>query len=174
MLPQGRCSWVNPNPKPEDEEDDEDEDEEEEEEVEPETGPPLLQPLQSDAEIGELPPWSVRLSSQAAPRFAAVVVSSNLWPGAHAYAKGANFENVYVGWGFKFSSAAYRYHELSFKLLADLLYSPPLLAPSQPEFPNGEEITEALDPTREEEETFEASQAPEDDEDDEEDEDEED
>jgi len=43
-------------------------------------------------------------------------------------------------------------------LLTLLPRSPPLPPPAEAEFPNGEEITEAADPTREEEEEFEALQ----------------
>ena len=49
ILPQGRCRWVNPSPPKEREgEEEEEEEEEPETQAEPETGPPLLQPLQND------------------------------------------------------------------------------------------------------------------------------
>lgn len=49
ILPQGRCRWLNPLPAKEaDEEDEEDAEAEPVHQAEPETGPPLLQPLQND------------------------------------------------------------------------------------------------------------------------------
>lgn len=148
ILPQGRCKWVNPSPKSEEEAENEDEENEEEEseEVEPESGPPLLTPLQSDAKVDGMAPWSARISLRTHAAYAAVRISSNRWPGAHAVAvpKTKRFANVYVGWGQKFSSD---------------LYAPPLPPKPESEYPNGEDIAEAVDPTREEEEQFEASQA---------------
>lgn len=35
-----------------------------------------------------MPAWSARLSSSIIPQYAVAVVSSNLWPGAHAYVSG--------------------------------------------------------------------------------------
>lgn len=49
------------------------------------------------------------------------------------------FENVYVGWGLKYAGEGYR---------------PPIPPVPQKEYPSGPEITEALDPTLEEEEAF--------------------
>jgi len=145
ILPQGRCKWVNPNPPKEDADDDEDE-EEEEEEVEPETGPPLLTPAQEDEPVDDGAAWSVKLTSTLNASYAGVVASSNKWPGAHAlsYDKGRKFENVYIGHGIAYSPEA---------------YSPPLPPISQAEYVVDEGVTEAADPTREEEEAFEAEQA---------------
>ena len=53
------------------------------------------------------------------------------------------FENVYIGWGHKYSAEN---------------YSPPAPAPIQDEFPSGPEITEAEDPTPEEEAALRAAQ----------------
>lgn len=53
------------------------------------------------------------------------------------------FENVYVGWGHKYSKEN---------------YSPPAPLPIQGEFPSGPEITEADDPTPEEEAALRAAQ----------------
>jgi len=138
ILPQGRCSWWNPVQKNEDEFEDEDEEEEREEpdEPEPEVGPPLLTPLSEDAEIGSMPPWTAKLSSNLLPQFAISCMQSNLWPGAYAFATGKKFENVYIGYGHKYSQEN---------------YSPPPPPPIQEEFPSGPEITEAEDPTPEEE-----------------------
>lgn len=49
------------------------------------------------------------------------------------------FENIYVGWGLKYAGEGYR---------------PPIPPIPQKEYPSGPEITEALDPTLEEEEAF--------------------
>lgn len=138
ILPQGRCVWWNPVQKNEDEFEDEEEEEEREEpdEPEPETGPPLLTPLSEDAEIGNMPPWTPKFSSNLIPQFSIACMHSNLWPGAHAFATGKKFENIYVGSGHKYSQDN---------------YSPTPVPQTQDEFPSGPEITEGEDPTPEEE-----------------------
>lgn len=90
ILPQGRTTWWNPVQKNEDdfEEDEEEEEREEPDEPEPEVGPPLLTPLSEDAEVDNMPPWSTSLSSNIATQYAIAVISSNLWPGAHAFSYG--------------------------------------------------------------------------------------
>lgn len=145
VLPQGRCSWWNPVQKNEDEfdEDEEEEEREEPDEPEPEVGPPLLTPLSEDAEVDNMPPWTPKLSSKLIPQFAIAVMRSNLWPGAYAFATEKKFENIYVGWGHKYSAEN---------------YSPPPPASIQEEFPSGPEITEAEDPTPEEEAALKAAQ----------------
>ena len=35
-----------------------------------------------------MPAWSARVSSNTIPQYAVAIVSSNLWPGAHAFAAG--------------------------------------------------------------------------------------
>eukprot|EP00918_Siedleckia_nematoides_P107558 GHVU01234607.1.p1 GENE.GHVU01234607.1~~GHVU01234607.1.p1 ORF type:complete len:407 (+),score=107.40 GHVU01234607.1:443-1663(+) len=145
VLPQGRCTWWNPVQKNEDEFEDEDEEEEREEpdEPEPEVGPPLLTPLSEDAEIEGMAPWTAKLSSNLIPQYAIAVMHSNLWPGAHAFASGKKFENVYIGWGHKYASEN---------------YSPPPPPSVQEEFPSGPEITEVEDPTPEEEAALRAAE----------------
>mmetsp|Transcript_19784 Transcript_19784/g.51504 ORF Transcript_19784/g.51504 Transcript_19784/m.51504 type:complete len:504 (+) Transcript_19784:55-1566(+) len=150
ILPQGRTKWMNPKP-PKEDEDEEDEDEEaEEEEVEPETGPPLLTPAQEDEPVDDGPAWSTKLTSQLNAKFAAVVASSNKWPGAHAlaYEKGKKFENVYIGHGVAYSPEP---------------FNPNLPPMPQAEYAINDGITETVDPTPEEEEAFKAEQAKEDD-----------
>ena len=108
--------WWNPDEKAGDELVDDEEEEEEEEkeqppEAEPETGPSLLSAISADEskfihthtphslgrvytrynlyyiiEVNGLPAWSTRLTSTIVPQYAAAIVSSNLWPGAHAIA----------------------------------------------------------------------------------------
>uniref|UniRef100_UPI0037E71F8C radial spoke head protein 6 homolog A n=1 Tax=Semicossyphus pulcher TaxID=241346 RepID=UPI0037E71F8C len=151
ILQQGRCTWVNLAVKPEEEshEGEEAEDREEEpDEPEPEVGPPLLAPLSQDAEMFNTPPWSSKVSSTLTSQHAIAVLRSNLWPGAYAYACGKKFDNIYVGWGLKYAGEG---------------YSPPVPSLPQKEYPSGPEITEAMDPSLEEEqalkEAFEEQQA---------------
>ncbi|XP_075393720.1 radial spoke head protein 6 homolog A [Tenrec ecaudatus] len=167
ILPQGRCTWVNPLQKSEEEEELGEEEEKADEgleEMEQEVGPPLLTPLSEDAEIAHLSPWTARLSCNLCPQYSLAVVRSNLWPGAYAYASGKKFENIYIGWGHKYSPEN---------------FNPALPAPVQQEYPSGPEIMEMNDPTVEEEQALKAAQeqalaaAEEEEEDEEEDEDEE-
>jgi len=147
VLPQGRCTWFNPTQRgdvEEEEEEEEEEDEKEEpDEPEPEVGPPLLTPLSEDVEIDTTPAWTCKLSSQLIPQYAVVSVKSNLWPGAVAFSDGKKFENVYIGYGHKYSSQN---------------YSPQPPTEMQKEYPSGPEITEAEDPTVEEEAALKAAQ----------------
>ncbi|XP_039722183.1 radial spoke head protein 6 homolog A [Pteropus medius] len=166
ILPQGRCTWVNPMQKMEEEEElgeEEEKADEGMEEVEQEVGPPLLTPLSEDAEIMHMSPWTARLSCSLCPQYSVAIVRSNLWPGAYAYATGKKFENIYIGWGHKYSPEN---------------FNPALPAPIQQEYPSGPEIMEISDPTVEEEQALKAAQeqalaaAEEEEEDEEEDEDE--
>uniref|UniRef100_A0A8C0DEN1 Radial spoke head 6 homolog A n=1 Tax=Balaenoptera musculus TaxID=9771 RepID=A0A8C0DEN1_BALMU len=162
----GRCTWVNPLQKTEEEEELGEEEEKADEgieEVEQEVGPPLLTPLSEDAEIMHMSPWTARLSCSLSPQYSVAVVRSNLWPGAYAYASGKKFENIYIGWGHKYSPEN---------------FNPSLPAPVQQEYPSSLEIMEMSDPTVEEEQALKAAQeqalaaAEEEEEDEEEDEDE--
>uniref|UniRef100_A0A8C6RNP2 Radial spoke head 6 homolog A (Chlamydomonas) n=1 Tax=Nannospalax galili TaxID=1026970 RepID=A0A8C6RNP2_NANGA len=163
----GRCTWVNPLQKTEEEEELGEEEEKADEgleEVEQEVGPPLLTPLSEDAEIMHLSPWTTHLSCSLSPQYSVAVVRSNLWPGAYAYAIGKKFENLYIGWGHKYSPEN---------------FNPPLPALIQQEYTSGPEIMEMSDPTVEEEQALKAAQeqalaAAEEEEEDEEEEDEED
>ncbi|XP_055519725.1 radial spoke head protein 6 homolog A isoform X1 [Leucoraja erinacea] len=143
ILPQGRCVWFNAvQKKEEDFEEEEEEEEEAPDEPEPEVGPPLLTPLSEDAEISGIPPWSMKASSILIPQYAIAVVRSNLWPGSWTFAFGRKFENVYLGWGHKYSPENYS----------------PLAAPSvQAEYASGPDTTEVDDPTVEEEQALRAA-----------------
>ncbi|XP_076987508.1 radial spoke head protein 6 homolog A isoform X3 [Tamandua tetradactyla] len=146
ILPQGRCTWVNPLQKSEEEEElgeEEEKADEGMEEVEQEVGPPLLTPLSEDAEILHLSPWTARLSCSLSPQYSVAIVRSNLWPGAYAYASGKKFENIYIGWGHKYSPEN---------------FNPALPAPVQQEYPSGLEIVEMSDPSVEEEQALKAAQ----------------
>ncbi|KNC46438.1 radial spoke protein RSP4/6 [Thecamonas trahens ATCC 50062] len=104
ILPQGRCFWWEP---PRDDAS-RDESEFDEESMlsanapEPEFGPPLLTPLADDEPIGAFPAWSVRYSSAVATRYATILMQSNRWPGAYAYANGRSSACIYVGYGQKY------------------------------------------------------------------------
>ncbi|KAM9364917.1 radial spoke head protein 4 homolog A-like [Pholidichthys leucotaenia] len=142
ILQQGRCTWVNLTENPRDDSNEEaeaDEREEEPDEPEPEVGPSLLTPVSQDIEMFNTPPWSCRLSSALTSQHAVAVLRSNLWPGACAYACGKKFENIYVGWGVKCTGEG---------------HSLPLPLQPQKEYPSGPEITEALDPSLEEEQAL--------------------
>ncbi|KAM8953649.1 radial spoke head protein 6 homolog A [Pelodytes ibericus] len=146
ILPQGRCVWVNTAMKSEEQiedEEGEDEEKEEEEEPEPEVGPHLLTPLSEDAEMNHIPPWTLSLSSQLIPQHALAVMRSNLWPGAYTIASPKKFENIYIGWGVKYSPEG---------------YSPPAPPQPQAEYPSGPEVSEGTDPTVEEEQALKAAQ----------------
>lgn len=53
------------------------------------------------------------------------------------------FENIYIGWGMKFLGES---------------FSPVVLPPPQLEYPSGPEVTEALDPTLQEEQALKEAQ----------------
>ncbi|NXF96809.1 RSH4A protein, partial [Eubucco bourcierii] len=153
ILQQGRCVWLNPFKKSEskEEEDDEEEDEEEEKSEEPdalqqEIGPPLLTPLSEDEcilhGIQSIPAWTAQASTNLVPQHAVAILQSNRWPGAYAFASGRKFDNIYFGWGHKYSPEN---------------HTPALPLPVQAEYPSGPEITETRDPTVEEELAFKAS-----------------
>uniref|UniRef100_A0A4W3JQP8 Radial spoke head 6 homolog A n=1 Tax=Callorhinchus milii TaxID=7868 RepID=A0A4W3JQP8_CALMI len=144
ILPQGRCVWFNPMQKKEEENEEEEEEEENElpDEPEPEVGPPLLTPLSEDADIDQIAPWSAQISSNLVPQYAIAVLRSNLWLGAYTFSTGRSFENIYLGWGHKYSPENYSPS------------APPL---SQNEYASGPEITEVDDPSVEEEQALKAA-----------------
>ncbi|NXJ81091.1 RSH4A protein, partial [Trogon melanurus] len=144
ILEQGRCVWFNPFQKSEEEEEEEEEEEKEEEpdQLEQEIGPPLLTPLSEDEGIENLPAWTAHPSTDMIPQYAVAILQSNRWPGAYAFASGTKFDNVYFGWGHKYSPEN---------------HTPALPLPVQAEYPSGPEITETRDPTLEEELAFKAA-----------------
>ena len=140
ILPQGRTKWWNPKEDAEEEEqeeENEDEDGKREDEIQPEQGPQLLTPIGADADIHHTKAWTTKISSNLIPQYACAFVRSNLWPGAYAFARGMIWENIYIGYGHKYSTSDYR-PEL-----------PPMPAS---EYNDGPEIAEADDPTAEDEE----------------------
>ena len=80
--------------------------------------------------------WTTKISSHLIPQYACAFVRSNLWPGAYAFARGTVWENIYVGYGHKFATADYG------------PVFPPMPAS---EFTDTPEISEADDPTAEDE-----------------------
>lgn len=147
ILPQGRCSWFNPSEKVEedfDEEDIEEEEEDESAEAKAEEGPKLLSSVAQDHGLGlGLSSWTTYISSRVLPEYAVAIARSNRWPGAYAFAKGKRFENIYIGWGSKYSVDN---------------YTPPCPPPPMPEYAGGPEITEVEDPSVEEEKALELRQ----------------
>ncbi|KFQ36139.1 Radial spoke head protein 4 A, partial [Mesitornis unicolor] len=141
ILEQGRCVWFNPVQKSEEEEEEDEGEEKAEEPDEPqqEIGPPLLTPLSEDEGIQNIPAWTARSSTNLLPQYAVAILQSNRWPGAYAFACGRKFDNIYFGWGHKYSPEN---------------HSPALPPPVQAEYPSAPEITEANDPTLEEELAF--------------------
>ncbi|KAJ7996697.1 hypothetical protein DPEC_G00239710 [Dallia pectoralis] len=145
ILQQGGCKWVNLADKANDdfeEEADGEEKEEEPDEPEPEVGPALLSPISEDTDVAGNSPWTSKMSSNLLPQFAIAVLRSNLWPGAYAYASGKKFENIYIGWGIKVSGGS---------------YTPSVPPIPQQEYPSVPEITEAIDPSLEEEQAIQAA-----------------
>ncbi|NXA77001.1 RSH4A protein, partial [Thryothorus ludovicianus] len=145
ILKQGRCFWINPSQKSEENEEEEDEEEEEEEggEQQQERGLPLLTLISEDEGMKDIPAWTAQASTNLIPEYSVAILQSNRWPGAYAFASGRKFENIYFGWGHKYSPES---------------HTPELPPPAQAEYPSGPEITETADPTVEEEMAFKAAQ----------------
>ncbi|XP_068599831.1 radial spoke head protein 6 homolog A [Brachionichthys hirsutus] len=145
ILQQGRSTWVNVAAEQGEHSNEDLEAEENEEEPdvpEPEIGPPLLTPLSQDAEMFYSAPWSLQMSSTLTSQHAVAALRSNLWPGANAYACEKKFENIYIGWGVKYTGGG---------------YSPPAPPLPQKEYPSGPEITEDTDPSVETEQELKES-----------------
>ncbi|CAH1637934.1 unnamed protein product [Spodoptera littoralis] len=144
ILKQGRTLWWNPNAGMD--EGLEEEDMDAPPPIEPEVGPSLFTSLSEDARIEGLTAWSARVSSTLCPDRAMVVLRSNLWPGAVAYATtGKKSECLYVGWGLKYQPPN---------------FSPLQLPVPQVEYPIGPEIMEMADPTFADEEAFRIAHLP--------------
>ncbi|PRP83611.1 radial spoke head protein 4 [Planoprotostelium fungivorum] len=131
ILNQGRCTFFRPSQANANE----DEDDENEEEIE--MGPRLLTDLSEDNQIGRHDAWTAKLSSTITSKFAHVILRSNRWPGAHAFAKDDRFANLYIGFGLKYS---------------DKPFSPELPSSIQKE---AKQPQECVDPSVQEEEEIE-------------------
>lgn len=70
---------------------------------EEEEGPALLTTVDQDVEVvGGGPAWTaVTSSALETTKFPVTAMRSNVWPGAYSIVKGAEFTNVYVGYGIK-------------------------------------------------------------------------
>ncbi|NXS26779.1 RSH4A protein, partial [Pomatostomus ruficeps] len=148
ILKQGRCVWINPSQKSEENEEEEEEEEEEDkeeeaEEEQEERGPPLLTVISEDEGMKDIPAWTAQASTNLIPQYSLAILQSNRWPGAYAFASGRKFENIYFGWGHKYSPES---------------HTPALPPPAQAEYPSGPAVTETVDPTVEEEMAFKAAQ----------------
>ncbi|XP_048161311.1 radial spoke head protein 4 homolog A-like [Corvus hawaiiensis] len=147
ILKQGRCVWINPSQKSEENEEEEDEEEEEKEEEgeeqEEERGLPLLTLISEDEGMKNIPAWTAQASTNLIPQYSVAILQSNRWPGAYAFASGRKFDNIYFGWGHKYSPES---------------HTPALPPPAQAEYPSGPGITETVDPTVEEEIAFRVAQ----------------
>merc|ERR1712159_5286 len=106
ILNQGRCDYKDPNKKEGDDEFDEDEEEEElMQEADKEIGPPQLTPLTEDLEVTGIPAWSISSNSTLMHSLHQIaIIKSNLWPGAAAYCNGHKFDNIYLGYGQKYTA----------------------------------------------------------------------
>ncbi|KFV15545.1 Radial spoke head protein 4 A, partial [Tauraco erythrolophus] len=142
ILKQGRCVWLNPFQNSEEEENEEEEKVEDSDELQQEIGPPILTPLSEDEGIQNIPAWTAQPSTNLISQYAVAILQSNRWPGAYAFASGMKFDNIYFGWGHKYSPEN---------------HTPALPPPVQAEYPSGPEITETRDPTLEEELAFKAA-----------------
>ncbi|XP_063233520.1 radial spoke head protein 6 homolog A [Bacillus rossius redtenbacheri] len=147
ILEQGRVVWWKPSTDEEAEEEEEEEKDEEDinDELVKETGPPLFNSLSEDITLETVPPWIIRRSSQLIPETAVTVVTSNLWPGAYCFVAGKKTDNIYLGFGHKFTSTN---------------FTPEPMDPIQNVYPEGPEIMEINDPTIEEEETWRLAHMP--------------
>ncbi|NWT86200.1 RSH4A protein, partial [Lanius ludovicianus] len=146
ILKQGRCVWINPQKSEENEgeEDEEEEDKEEEgEEQQEERGLPLLTLISEDEGMKNVPAWTAQASTNLIPQYSVAILQSNRWPGAYAFASGRKFDNIYFGWGHKYSPEG---------------HTPALPPPAQAEYPSEPGITETVDPTVEEELAFRIAQ----------------
>jgi radial spoke head protein 4/6 len=114
------------------------------EDIEPEQGPPLLTPIGGDADILTTKSWTAKISSNFIPQYACAFVRSNLWPGAYAFARGTTTENIYVGYGHKYTTSD---------------YGPELPPIPANECSDGPEIGETEDPSPEEEAKARAAEA---------------
>ncbi|XP_050664013.1 radial spoke head protein 6 homolog A [Leptidea sinapis] len=144
ILNQGRTLWWNPNVGME--EGLEEEDDEGPPPIEPESGPMLFTSLAEDSRIESQASWTPRTSTKLTPERALVVMRSNIWPGAVAYATtGKKSECMYIGWGLKSQPPN---------------FTPLQLPLPQDEYPVGPEVMEMVDPTFADEEAYRIAHLP--------------
>ena len=63
--------------------------------------------INQDSDVDGLPAWSAARSSDLIPAYSVAVLKSNTWPGACTFGFDRKFENVYIGFGHKYSSENY-------------------------------------------------------------------
>lgn len=102
----------------------------------------LFTSCNSDKSTENVPVWSLRMTSSFNKRNATVLARSNIWPGAVAFTVGRVLNNLYIGWGNKYTKRNFSYLQL------------PSLSE---EYPIGPEILEINDPPLEDEETWKLS-----------------
>lgn len=141
ILKQGRVSYFDGNILKDEEEDDKSEissiEENETQATSNEVPIPLFASCSGDRLIDEETfPWKIRLSDVDEKL---VLVQSHAWPGSFAFSKDMICDNIYIGYGLKYSLRN---------------YAPPAMPQVAMEFPFGAEITECNDPTVEKEEIF--------------------
>ncbi|KAI5706272.1 radial spoke head protein 6 homolog A [Diaphorina citri] len=144
LLKQGRVNWWNPKSAVEgeeeaEEEEDEEEEEEEKVEEEPEVGKQLLTAVAEDVFDDLTPAWNVKSSSVVDETKAMAIATSNIWPGAYAFARERRSENIYFGWGQKHLVRGFTPFQIP-------LY--------QSQFLWGDNLLEQDDPTPEQEEDY--------------------
>ncbi|CAO1393733.1 unnamed protein product [Diamesa serratosioi] len=106
-------------------------------EINPELHVPLFTSCSNDITNGEFALWNIKMRNLESP---IVVVKSNLWPGAFSFAKGRKFDNIYIGYGHKFSCSS---------------YTPEPLPTLEIEYPMAPVMLEVIDPNVEEEQSYE-------------------
>lgn len=126
----------------EDDDTDDDEDDDDESNIidKPEIRPELMSNCSNDNfNNSDNMPWTIRLSQMYNPKNVMIVVKSNIWPGSLSFSIQNIHDNLYVGWGHKYTNGN---------------YSPIAIPIIQQEYNIGPEVMEIFDPTIEEEEAY--------------------
>ncbi|KAK1337970.1 hypothetical protein QTO34_001074 [Cnephaeus nilssonii] len=133
ILPQGRCNWFNPIQKTEEEEEEDDEEKKKKKEKS------LTTWNRKDPEYTTLDNTTI-FKSHSSICYCCSQIQPLAWSICLLQWQ---FENLYIGWGHKYSPDS---------------YAPPVPPSASQEYPSGPEITEADDPSVEEEQAFRAAQ----------------
>ncbi|KAG5684156.1 hypothetical protein PVAND_013397 [Polypedilum vanderplanki] len=97
----------------------------------PEMPVPLFASCSGDRLTNDIiSPWTIRLNDVLESPL--VLLQSNIWPGAFSFVKERICDNIYIGFGHKYSS---------------INYSPPALPQLPMEYPHSEDCEEVNDPT---------------------------
>ncbi|XP_070507908.1 radial spoke head protein 6 homolog A [Chironomus tepperi] len=113
-------------------------------EIRPEMPVPLFTTCSGDRLTNDIiSPWTIRLSDVIVES-PLVLLQSNIWSGAFAFAKDRICDNIYIGYGHKYTS---------------LNYSPTTFLPQlESEYPHGEVVQEANDPSVDDEKEWQRQQ----------------